>query len=97
MGITAGYFSVFKFHLNSEIAIHLFNTADRDRLYFVASNRRKSLFPEIRKQYAEFDIFGGKIANDRTAMTLQLYTLSAYGRPSSEQADNIAITTLLPD
>lgn len=97
VGITAGYISVFKFHLNPEIAIHLFNTADRDWLHFVASNRRKSLFPEIKKQYAEFDIIGGKIANDRTAMTLQLYTSSAYGRPGSEQADNIAITTLLPD
>lgn len=53
--------------------------------------------PEIRKQYANLDIIGGKIANDRTAMTLQLYTTGAYGEPGSEQADNIAITTLLPN
>lgn len=96
-GTSSGYISVFKFHLNPEISIHLFNAADRNWLHFVASNRRKSLFPEIRKQYASLDIIGGKIANDRTAMTLQLYTTGAYGEPGSEQADNIAITTLLPN
>ena len=38
-----------------------------------------------------------KIANDRTALTLQLYTTGGYGEPGSEQADSIAITTLLPN
>ena len=97
IGTATGYISVFKLHLNAEVATHLFRAADRDWLHFVASNRRKSLFSEIRKQYAGFDIIGGKIANDRTAMTLQLYTAGAYGEPGSEQADSIAIATLLPN
>ena len=68
-GTTSGYISVFGLHLNPKTAIHLFNAADRNWLHFVASNRRKTLFPEIKKQYAGFDIIGGKIADDRTALT----------------------------
>lgn len=94
---SVGYISVFRLHLNSGMAIHLFQSADKEWLHFVASNRRKTLFPEIQKKYAEFDIIGGKIANDRTALTLQLYTTSAYGEPGSEQADDIAIALLLPN
>lgn len=47
--------------------------------------------------YAELGIIGRKIADDQTARTLQLYTTGAYGKPGSEQADNFAITALLPN
>jgi hypothetical protein len=47
--------------------------------------------------YEKFDIIGGKIANDRTARTLQLYTSGGYGNPGSKEADDIAIMTLLPN
>ena len=94
---TLGYISVFKLHLMPETSVHLFQSADRDWLHFVASSRRGTLFPDLRKQYAAFDIIGGKIANDQTARTLQLYTTGAYGEPGSEQADSIAITLLLPN
>ena len=73
-GTTIGYISVFKLHMNPGIAIHLFNAADRNWLHFVASNRRRTLFPDVRERYAKFDIIGGKIADDQTARTLQLYT-----------------------
>jgi hypothetical protein len=96
-GYSHGYISVFRFHLSPDIAIHTFDSADKDWLHFVASNRRKSLFPTVRKNYAAFDIIGGKIANDRTARTLQLYTSGGYGEPGSKEADDIAITTLLPN
>lgn len=49
------------------------------------------------KQYAKFDIIGGKIADDQTARTLQLYTTRAYGEPGSEDADSFAIKMLLPN
>lgn len=64
---------------------------------FVASNRRKTLFPTIKTTYNTYDIIGGKIANDRTARTLQLYTSGGYGEPGSKEADDIAIMTLLPN
>lgn len=92
-----GYISVFRFHLTPDISIHLFKEADKEWLHFVASNRRKNLFPDLRTAYSNFDIVGGKIANDRTARTLQLYTSGGYGEPGSKEADEIAITTLLPN
>ena len=96
-GSSIGYISVFMLHLNPELALHLFEEAGKEWLHFVAANRRKTLFQEMRKNYEKFDIIGGKIANDRTARTLQLYTAGGYGEPGSEEADNIAITTLLPN
>lgn len=92
-----GCISVFRLHLNSEIAIHLFDSADRSWLHFVASNRRMTLFPDVREKYARFDIIGGKIANDQTARTLQLYISHAYGEPGTDDADSFAIKTLLPN
>jgi hypothetical protein len=92
-----GYISVFRFHLSPELAVHTFQAADQDWLHFVASNRRRSLFSSIRDTYAGFDIIGGKIANDRTARTLQLYTSGGYGVPGSKEADDIALMTLLPN
>lgn len=94
---TCGYITVFHFHPGPDTAVHLFQSADEDWLHYVASNRRDALFPEIRKRYERFDIVGGKIANDRTALTLQLYTSGGYGDPGSAQANSIAITTLLPN
>ncbi len=95
--IAYGYVSVFRLHLTDAANVHLFQAADREWLHFVASNRRRVLFTDVQKQYADFDIIGGKIANDRTARTLQLYITGAYGEPGTEQADNIAISTLLPN
>ena len=94
---TYGYISEFRLHLNNTARIHLFRAADREWLHFVASNRRRVLFADVQKQYDGFDIIGGKIANDRTARTLQLYITGAYGEPGTEQADNIAISMLLPN
>lgn len=94
---STGYISIFRFHLTHDINIHTFPDADKSWLHFVASNRRKNLFPSVCNLYAGFDIIGGKIANDRTARTLQLYTSGGYGVPGSQEADDIAIMTLLPN
>lgn len=92
-----GYISIFKLKLTKDINVHTFERADKEWLHFVAANRRISLFPDIRQSYSSCDIIGGKIANDRTARTLQIYTSGGYGIPGSEEADNIAIMTLLPN
>lgn len=94
---STGYISVFRFHRTEDVSIHLFEGADKDWLHFVAANRRNPLFPEIKHFYEKFDIIGGKIANDRTARTLQLYTAGGYGEPGTQEADDIAIMTLLPN
>ena len=72
--VDCGFVTVFRFHPDLDATVHLFQAADEEWLHYVASNRRDTLFPEIKKRYAGLDIVGGKIANDRTALTLQLYT-----------------------
>lgn len=37
----------------------------------------------------------GKIANDKTAHTLQLYVTGAFGEPGTETADATAVSLLL--
>ena len=94
---SSGYVIVFRLENISDINTYIFENADPDWLHFVASNRREQLFPEINKKFNECDIIGGKIANDRTASTLQLYTSGAFGIPGTSKADSIAISTLLPE
>ena len=94
---TIGCISVFEIHLTEHMKIHYFESADEEWLHFVAANRRKSLFQSVRQNYFSYDIIGGKIANDQTARTLQLYIAGGYGIPGSEEADRIAIMTLLPN
>lgn len=96
-GQDSGFVSVFKLDLTPAINSFWFAGATREWLHFVASNRRPGLFDSLSKDMAKYDIIGGKIANDRTAQTLQLYISGAYGEPGSEIADNIAIMTLLPN
>ncbi len=92
-----GYISIYKLTLSKELKIHSFPTADKEWLHFIAENRRKGSFPNLRKQYQEYDIISGKIADDRTSRTLQLYLSNSFGDIHSEEADQIAINTLLPN
>ena len=92
-----GFVSVYRFDMGGSLKIHCFHNAGREWLHFAAANRKKELFPDLIALFSEFDIIGGKIANDRTAQTLLLYIGGAYGQITSEMADRIAIQTLLPN
>ena len=92
-----GVVSVFEYRPNPKLSARYFDEADAEWLHFVASNRDASLFPELRRQYAEIDVVGGKIANDQTAVTLNNYLAGAYGRPGDERADRIAVELLEPN
>lgn len=92
-----GIVSVFRFKPNAELFIHYFDEADIEWLHFAACNRKNSLFPELHKKYCMVDIVGGKVADDRTAVTLNNYVSGAYGKPGTERADRIAIELLEPE
>ena len=92
-----GFVSIFKVGPVEGLSILSFEDANADWLHFVAANRREGLFPELLAETSQYDIVVGKIANDRTARTLQLYVTGAYGEPGSPEADSIAIATLLPN
>ena len=92
-----GYISVFQVQSVANLHAFIFQDATRDWLHFVAFNRKSNLFPELSDKYSHFEIIGGKIANDRTARTLQLYVSGAFGEPGSPEADSFAIHQLLPN
>lgn len=92
-----GFLTSFQWDRTVGLQVHDFPDADKEWLHYICSNRRTNLFSTIRKYYANFDIISGKIANDRTATTLQLYLSGAYGTPGDETADSIAISLLLPN
>ena len=97
IGFGRGFVSSFRVVLHHDLRVCSFAEADADWLHFVAANRRGDLFPELAAAYERFDVIVGKIANDRTARTLQLYVSGAFGEPGTPEADAIATATLLPN
>ena len=95
--IQGGYVSSFKVVSPHMLQFHAFEDADEDWLHFVAANRRSDLFPHLLPQYRNRDVIAGKIANDQTARTLQLYVSEAFGEPGTDSADRLAIAALMPN
>ena len=91
-----GYVSTYKLKSIENLNIKYFNEADAEWLHFVVANRDDSLFDNLLEKYNIYNVFAGKIANDRTAATLQTYISGLYGDIGSESADNTAIKILLP-
>ncbi len=92
-----GCVSVYRFHADWELMIHIFQTADVEWLHYVASNRNDLLFAEASKKLAAYDVIGGKIADDSTAATLNNYISGTFGEPGTERADAFTISALLPE
>ena len=92
-----GVISCYRFVFDQNLKIKYFLEADKEWLHFVVANRKNDLFPELYSLYKDYDIIGGKIANDMTARTIQLYIGQGYGIPGDENADRIAIDQLLPN
>ena len=94
---TVGWISTYVYHSSKDALVQVFNRADADWLHFVVANRRVGLFPHLLEQFSPYDIIGGKIANDRTAQTIQFYMAGAYGKPGELAADEVTIRLLLPN
>lgn len=95
--IEDGCVSVYRFHADPDLKVHCFQTADLDWLHFVTANRSNGLFDEYRISLESCDIIGGKIADDSTAATLNMYISGEYGTPGTQRADMFTIEGLLPD
>jgi len=97
-----GYVSSFRYHKpEQEIAVHEFENADREWLWFISQNRRKrlaeDLIPLITGKIFDAEIIIGKIANDTTNPVITAYLNGLYGDIKTEKAVNFAIEQLLPD
>ncbi|NHM16544.1 DUF3990 domain-containing protein [Eggerthellaceae bacterium zg-887] len=95
--VKGGYVSAFRLMRPEELLFHAFRKADERWLHFVAANRRSDLFMPLLEDLSGCDVIAGKIANDQTARTLQLYVSEAFGKPGTEQADRLAVSALLPN
>ena len=97
-----GYVTTFCYRkCEEDIPVYVFDTADKDWLWFVSMNRRAKLAKEFKTFLTEpllnAEVIIGKIANDTTNPTIMAYLNGLYGDVASEVAVNFAISRLLPD
>ena len=92
-----GYVNVYRLISANGINEYDFEAADRGWLHYVAGNRSPGFFRDEIAALESYNVIGGKIANDRTATTLNLYIGYGYGIPGEDDADNFCIRALLPN
>ena len=92
-----GYVNVYEVTSLNDISEYDFEEANRDWLHYVAGNRNDELFADEVEQLNRFNVIGGKIANDQTATTLNLYIGYGYGVPGNDDTDDFCIKQLLPN
>ena len=74
-----------------------FETADSKWLNCVAGHRKGKTFGQFVRQYGDYDVIGGKIANDATNAIITAYMAGIYGTVGSERAVQLCISLLLPE
>lgn len=93
--IAYGYINIFELVSADDLNIYKFADADAKWLHYVASNRSDSLFSSENKKLNGYDLLIGKIANDKTAETLNNYVSEAYGTPGDKTVDDFTIKRLM--
>ncbi len=95
---TYGVVSSFMLKDIHSLKIMSFPTANTEWLHCIVSHRsRNTLLKAIAKPIENYDIIGGKIANDSTNSTITAYMSGLFGETGSLSADNICISLLLPE
>jgi len=92
-----GFVNVYELVDLHNINDYYFETANIEWLHFVAGNRDESLFSKELLHFQKYNVIVGKIANDRTAATLQAYMDGINGEPGDKQVDKNTIDALLPN
>lgn len=96
-GSTEGFVSEFFVDDWGGLHVHEFVDANADWLHCVVAHRRKRGMSSELARWADFDVIGGKIANDHTNLVITAYMDGLYGQVASERADWIAIELLEPE
>ncbi len=92
-----GFVNVYEIIDTQNLVDYYFDAANIEWLHFVAANRNQSLFRNEILRLQKYNVIAGKIANDRTATTLQAYMDGVNGNPGDITADKITIEALLPN
>ena len=94
-----GVVSVFSCSIEewNSLSICEFETTDEKWLNCVVGNRKGKVLVQTALQYRNYDVIGGKIADDATNATITAYMAGIYGAVGSERAAQLCISLLLPD
>lgn len=92
-----GFVSVFEYHEKDGISKFVYENADVDWLHCIVGHRKKNTFSAIVDSMKDYDIVAGKIADDRTNVTITTYLVGGYGAIGSESADKACISQLIPE
>lgn len=93
---TKGFVSIYQLVNLDNLNIYSFHKADAEWLTVVSAYRGFGNH-EILKQYHDYDVMAGKIANDKTNQTIQAYIGGIFGKVGSSRAMRFAISLLEPD
>lgn len=92
-----GIVSAFQCNNTERLSVKIYSMADAEWLHCVVGHRKSKSFPDLIENLKEFDVVGGKIANDNTNATITTYMAGGYGMVGSKPADEICISLLLPE
>lgn len=92
-----GVLSRFKFTPSVGLRVRVFPTADAEWLRCVAAHRGANTLSMLVKEFQEYDVIAGKVANDQTNATLLAYIGGLYGEVGSPQADEMCVRLLIPN
>ena len=79
------------------LSIYEFEAADAHWLDCVVAHRKAKGFAEVIKQYGDYDVIGGKIANDATNAVITAYMAGLYGAVGSERTSVLCVSLLLTE
>ena len=92
-----GIVSSYVYHESGSMIVKVFEDADADWLHCIVAHRKRNAFPKIVSELQDYDIIGGKIANDATNATILAYMAGTFGKIGSRDADEVCIRLLLPN
>ena len=92
-----GFVSSFQYNKILSLKEYIFDEANVDWLHCIVGHRKENTFSDIVENMKNYDIIGGKIADDKTNITITTYLLGGYGEIGSKGADSICIGQLIPE
>lgn len=92
-----GIVSVFRLDSVENLAVKIYSSTDEDWLHCIVGHRKVKTFSNIVQTLKQFDVIGGKIANDNTNATLTTYMAGGFGEVGTKSAEDICIRLLLPE
>ena len=81
----------------SDLKTFVFQDADKEWLHCIVAHRHGEAFETMRLRMKSYDVIGGKVANDDTNATINIYINNGFGPRGSDRADNMCISLLIPE